>query len=362
MRTFLKALTLVVTMFLLVANAAAQDSEQFSVFTVNNQQPATSIWYVKNGYLEVFRNTTSEKVEDVEFKLAGGGSFQLAVFEYVDGKIGKQITTAQSKAITRDTEPTDPLMGQSGEVSEVQAITSDVPANSVVGVKFFDDNETDGDCAFPVTAKQTSNIRSGPSKNYSVVGSFPRGAEACAIGRSQNGGWILVRYGAIEGWISYDLLNVPDGLNLEVVEAPAPRSNNAGSGGGETDTSTQSGVVIINNTTVQVGGVQFVTNTTVVNQIKQGLEIQATAGGHCNVGGNAHGGEEAAVVFSFDSTANAAPVAAGANCAHYQGFHPNHIANQWVAGACGLPGGCARVVVYLQIGGSVFKGSTISHP
>ncbi len=77
-----------------------------------------------------------------------------------------------------------------------------------------------------VEALTNLNQRQGPGTNYGVVGSLPQGETATAVGRNEDGSWILVRTeSGDEVWMSASgefIQANGDIMSLAVVEASAP--------------------------------------------------------------------------------------------------------------------------------------------
>ncbi len=67
------------------------------------------------------------------------------------------------------------------------------------------------------------NVRSGPSTNYSLIGSLLAGTELDVTGRNADSTWFRVPYYNAEGWIFGGLLTVTGDVNsLPVINVPPP--------------------------------------------------------------------------------------------------------------------------------------------
>jgi uncharacterized protein YraI len=69
------------------------------------------------------------------------------------------------------------------------------------------------------------NVRSGPSVQYPIYGIAPPGSSAEIIGKSEDGGWWVVKVptnlvGAGQGWVSVEYIQATDAENVPVVAAP----------------------------------------------------------------------------------------------------------------------------------------------
>lgn len=74
-------------------------------------------------------------------------------------------------------------------------------------------------------ARDYLNVRTGPSVQYAIYGIAPPGSSAEVIGKSQDGGWWVVKLptefvGAGQGWVSAEHTNAYNIENVQVVEAP----------------------------------------------------------------------------------------------------------------------------------------------
>ncbi len=73
-------------------------------------------------------------------------------------------------------------------------------------------------------AEEQINVRAGPASNYAKVGILTSGQVAPALGRTNGGDWILIRYpGAPEGigWVYEPYVNILGIGSLPIVEPPA---------------------------------------------------------------------------------------------------------------------------------------------
>ena len=75
-----------------------------------------------------------------------------------------------------------------------------------------------------VTNPEQINVRAGPSTYlYPSIGVLLSGEIAPALGRSQGGDWILIRYEGVPGnvgWVYAPLVGLSANANLQVVEPP----------------------------------------------------------------------------------------------------------------------------------------------
>jgi len=74
-------------------------------------------------------------------------------------------------------------------------------------------------------ARDYLNVRTGPSVQYAIYGIAPPGSSAEVIGKSQDGGWWVVKLatelvGAGQGWVSAEHTEAFNTENVPVVEAP----------------------------------------------------------------------------------------------------------------------------------------------
>lgn len=66
------------------------------------------------------------------------------------------------------------------------------------------------------------NVRSGPNTTYDAIGILLPGQSVPALGKSQGGGWVLVRYMGVpgnQGWVWANYLDLSPG-ELPIVEPP----------------------------------------------------------------------------------------------------------------------------------------------
>jgi uncharacterized protein YraI len=76
-----------------------------------------------------------------------------------------------------------------------------------------------------VVAKDYLNVRSGPSTQYAIYGVVPPGSQAEVIGKSEDGGWWVIKIptelvGSGQGWVSADYSEAYNTNDVPVVEAP----------------------------------------------------------------------------------------------------------------------------------------------
>ncbi len=69
------------------------------------------------------------------------------------------------------------------------------------------------------------NVRTGPSTQFPILGIAPPGSIAEIIGKSEDGGWWVVRLptslvGAGQGWVSAEVVKASNGENVPVVASP----------------------------------------------------------------------------------------------------------------------------------------------
>jgi len=74
-------------------------------------------------------------------------------------------------------------------------------------------------------ANEYINVRTGPSVQYAIYGIAPPGSSAEVIGKSQDGGWWVVKLptelvGTGQGWVSAEHTQAHNTDNVPVVEAP----------------------------------------------------------------------------------------------------------------------------------------------
>ncbi len=67
---------------------------------------------------------------------------------------------------------------------------------------------------YTLTVTDVTNVRSGPSTRYSILGEIPRGGVAQIAGRNNRGTWFYVSYNGLVGWIAGTLAQLPPGVNV----------------------------------------------------------------------------------------------------------------------------------------------------
>lgn len=75
------------------------------------------------------------------------------------------------------------------------------------------------------TANTYVNVRTGPSVQYPILGIAPPGSSAEIIGKSEDGGWWVVKLptdlvGSGQGWVSADHTTAENADNVSVIPAP----------------------------------------------------------------------------------------------------------------------------------------------
>jgi hypothetical protein len=155
-------------------NAQAEVEPGFYTLEVNNT--ATSVIVTQNGAMQVYFNSSADKVEDVEFQIPADIPFTLYAFPYDGVDLGEVVGSVQSELIEETS---------LGSSSFAQQVISDVAANTLVAVKF-----SEGQALRDVSLPQTTtcnvgdtarvinavNQRSGPGMQYGRVGnSLPVG-------------------------------------------------------------------------------------------------------------------------------------------------------------------------------------------
>jgi uncharacterized protein YraI len=72
---------------------------------------------------------------------------------------------------------------------------------------------------------QTVTLRNGPDSQFAIVGTIPRGALVAVVGRSEDAGWLQVRYppgSALRGWVISTFLEVEGNVSLLAIAAAGP--------------------------------------------------------------------------------------------------------------------------------------------
>ncbi|MCZ2126499.1 MAG: hypothetical protein LC099_01850 [Anaerolineales bacterium] len=85
-------------------------------------------------------------------------------------------------------------------------------------------DDTGGLFVTVVSDEPEINVRMGPNALvYPVIGKLARGATAPALGRSQGGDWVQIKFAAGpngKGWVYAPLVEVSPPGNLQIVDAP----------------------------------------------------------------------------------------------------------------------------------------------
>jgi uncharacterized protein YraI len=77
-------------------------------------------------------------------------------------------------------------------------------------------------CAVTPTGASV-NIRSGNSTDFGIVGTLAAGASATVIGQSNGGGWVLIDFNGLNGWVAASVVTVTgDCAAVSVVATPVP--------------------------------------------------------------------------------------------------------------------------------------------
>jgi hypothetical protein len=75
----------------------------------------------------------------------------------------------------------------------------------------------------PSEGEDQINVRSGPDISYEKIGVLLQNQPAVALGRTSDGGWILIEYAGVEGgqaWVYAPLVSISGG-EIPVVEPPS---------------------------------------------------------------------------------------------------------------------------------------------
>lgn len=78
------------------------------------------------------------------------------------------------------------------------------------------------------TARQNSNVRSGPGTGYNITGFIGEGESAPVIGQNGDGTWLLISQDGESGWVSSSLMDTTDLTGVPVVNVPPPSSSGSG--------------------------------------------------------------------------------------------------------------------------------------
>jgi hypothetical protein len=203
--------------------------------------------------------------------------------------------------------------------------------------------------------------------------SAQRGIVLFATGITPDGEWIRVRFDEeIDNsrWAATDNLDTVEGFgdeieNLPQVTLPFNSANlancfnngNTTSGGNTNAGGNTSGSNQVSGNTILIGSTTYIFQNVTINN---GMTIQESYAGHGTIinGPTVAGGDVAFALFSFDDTGLTAVShqPAGVQFGAYEGNHPNVIANQFVAGACGFSTGCSAVRVFIRINGGIYEG------
>jgi ABC-type branched-subunit amino acid transport system substrate-binding protein len=73
-----------------------------------------------------------------------------------------------------------------------------------------------------ILAQPFQNVRSGPGRDYSVIGQLPEGSQARVIGANAQNTWVVIDFRGQQGWLSVPLLEVFGDLNTVPIINPPP--------------------------------------------------------------------------------------------------------------------------------------------
>ncbi len=79
------------------------------------------------------------------------------------------------------------------------------------------------------TAKQQTNLRTGPGDKYAIAGRMAKDTTAVVIGKSEDGKWLMLAYPTADkpSWVMATFVNVTGALDPVAVVIPSPTPTNA---------------------------------------------------------------------------------------------------------------------------------------